>query len=255
MLRSLKDIEDYKVSATDGDIGTVSDFYFDDHHWTIRYLIVDTGGFWQGASRALISPAAFGAAEWSTRKFHLAMTREKVKNSPALPDEGPLSHQYEQKYHQYYNWPYYWGNGGIWGDGTTPSLLAASTWKEPEESLVVRDRHLRRTREVVGYRIQGTDAEIGKVVDFIVDDLTWTIRYLVVDTGGWWLGRNVLLSPRWIEKISEEDEKVLVNLPRDAIKGGPEWKPEQPVNREYETRLFDYYGRPAYWAEEKKTTP
>lgn len=255
MLRSLKNLEDYHVAATDGDIGSVSDFYFDDHHWTIRYLVVETGGFWDGPARVLISPVAFGEAQWDTHKFHLRLTREKVKNSPMLPMDAPLSRQYEQTYFQYYNWPTYWGYGGIWGDWGTPGILGSKTRTSFEADLIEEDPHLKRLQDVVGCTIQGSDEEIGHVQDFIVDDTTWAIRYVVINTRKWWSGKSVILAPHWIGKISGKDDKVFVNLPREVIKNSPGWSPDQPVNREYEARLFDYYGRPAYWTDEATKIP
>ena len=247
MLRSLKDIEDYKVTATDGDIGSVSDFYFDDHHWTIRYLVVDTSGFWQAPSRVMISPVAFREAQWTTQKFHLALTRDKVQKSPAFKEYDSPTHGEELDYYQYYNWPHYWGYSGIWGDWSTPVVMGKNTWTSPKAGNADKRPHLRRVLNVIGSRIQGSDDEIGTVQDFIVDDETWTIRYIVIDVGNWWSGKSVILAPHWIDKISEKDDTVFVNLPRDKIKNSPEWKADQPVNREYETKLFDYYGRPTYW--------
>jgi hypothetical protein len=102
---------------------------------------------------------------------------------------------------------------------------------------------------VCGYEIQGSDAAIGHVSDFVVDDETWAVRYLVVDIGHWWLGKNVILSPLWANRIDWYERKVHLDLSREVIKGAPPWDPVAPVNREYETHLYDYYGRPVYWAD------
>lgn len=252
MLRSLKALEDYKVNATDGDIGSVRDFYFDDEHWTVRYLVVDTGGFWAGPSQVLISPIAFGNVDWTTRKFHLDLLREKVKNSPHIGLDKPVSREYERDYFRYYNWPYYWGYGGVWGDWGYPGVLAKTPWSEPLVETPPRETHRISVREVSGYRIMGSDEEIGHVQDIIVDDESWAIRYLVVDTRNWWSGKSVILAPHWIERIDPATQTVHINLPREVIKNSPEWMPDQPVNREYEMRLYDYYGRPAYWPDDKK---
>lgn len=252
MLRSLKAVQDYKVSASDGDIGSVSDFLFDVEHWTIRYLVVDNGGFWAGPSKVLISPIAFGKVDWATRMFHLELTREKVKNSPHVDLDGHVSREFERAYYQYYNWPYYWGYGGIWGDWGYPALLAKTTRIEGESDTSSTTSSLISVHEISGYKIQGKDDEIGHVQDIIVDDETWGIRYIVVDTRKWWSGRSVILAAHWIEKVDQIEQTVHINLPREVIKNSPEWFPDLPVNREYEMRLYDYYGRPAYWPEEKR---
>lgn len=250
MLRSVKTLEGYKVSATDGDIGSVRDFYFDDEYWTIRYLVVDTGGFWQGPREVLISPIAFREADWSAKLFNLALTGEKVKDSPSTSSDRPVSRQYERNYYQYYGWSPYWGYGGIWGTSQYPEALATPSGSEPGEQ-ATGDAHLRSAGEVTGYTIQGSDDEIGHVKDFLVDDRTWTIRYLVVNTSNWWFGKNVLLAPHWIDRISWEESNVHVNLPREAIKKSPEWKPDQPIDREYERSLYAFYDRPAYWSDKE----
>lgn len=78
--------------------------------------------------------------------------------------------------------------------------------------------------------------------------LTWEIRYLVVDTRNWWIGKKVLVAPHWASRTSWDERRVHVDMSRQAIKDSPEWNPTAPINREYEARLYDYYGRPAYWS-------
>lgn len=248
MLRSLKDLERYKVSATDGDIGSVTDFLLDDQRWTIRYLVADTDGLFDGR-RVLISPISLQQADWATRRLHVALTRDKVKKSPSIDVDKPVSRQHERDYYRYYGYPYYWGYSGLWGMGAYPGLLAAQRWNDaPDERTdETGDVHLRSAREVRGYHIQGSDDAIGHVEDFIVDDETWQVRYLVIDTSNWWFGKKVLVAPHWASRISWEERKVHVDLSRQAIKNSPEWNASAAVNREYEARLYDYYGRPVYW--------
>jgi hypothetical protein len=110
------------------------------------------------------------------------------------------------------------------------------------------DQHLRSIREVTGYRIKARDGEIGHVEDFVVDDESWIMRYLVVDTRNWLPGgKKVLLSPGWAERIDWGREEVSVDLKRGTVEQGPEYHPADAVNREVDTRLYDYYGRPVYW--------
>jgi hypothetical protein len=249
MLRSLKDLERYDVSASDGDIGTVVDFLFDDDRWVVRYLVADTDGFFD-SRRVLITPISFQQADWGSRRFHVALTREKVKNSPGIDVDRPVSRQHERDYYGYYGYPSYWGYPGAWGLGTYPSLLADPGWNIPGSNQLAEapaDTHLRSASEVRGYHIQGTDDTIGHVEDFIVDDETWHLRYLVVDTSNWWFGKKVLVAPHWADSISWADRLVRLDLSRKAIKDSPEWNPTAGVNRKYEVELFDYYGRPTYW--------
>ena len=187
--------------------------------------------------------------DWSAARFHLALTMDKIKNSPSVDVDKPVSRQHERDYYGYYGWPYYWGAEGMWGMGAYPNTLAAGALYNPSAEYYEEpgDIHLRSAQEVRGYHIQGSDESIGHVDDFIVDDQTWAIRYLVIDTSNWWVGKKVLVAPPWVTSVSWEQRNVYVAMSRQAIKDSPEWNAYAAVNREYETRLYDYYGRPAYW--------
>ena len=250
MLRSLKDLEHYAVTATDGDVGGVVNFLLDDERWVVRYLVVERAGP-SGPPRVLISPIFFRQVDWATHTFGLALTRDKVNNSPNIDADKPVSRQHEREYLSYYGYPYYWGYLEPWGPVAYPALLAAGKRNEepvdrPDEK-ASGDVHLRSASEVRGYHIQGSDEAIGHIDDFIVDDESWEVRYLVVDTRNWWFGKKVLVAPQWASRVSWDERKVYIDLSRDAIKKSPEWSPTAGVNRELETRLYDYYGRPAYW--------
>jgi hypothetical protein len=112
------------------------------------------------------------------------------------------------------------------------------------------DRHLRSTDEVTGYHFAALDGEIGHVDDFIIDDETWAIRYLVVATKNWWPGKKVLISPKWIENVSWEEREVAIGLTRETIKAAPEYTDESLLTRDYETVLYGHYNREGYWVEE-----
>ena len=246
MLRSLKDLERYSVSATDGDVGNVIDFLLDDERWVIRYLVVETGEFLLD-ERRLISPISFGEADWSTHRFHLALTMEKVSNSPGVDIDKPVSRQHEQDHSRYYGYPSYW-EAEVWGMGVYPGSLPAAdldTAPVKQSGQPVGDVHLRSAAEVRGYHIQGTDGVIGHVADFIVDDETWGVSYLVVDTSNWLFGRKVLVAPHWATSISWEEKNFFLSVTRQAVSDSPEWHPDAGINHRYEERLYDYYGRPA----------
>jgi hypothetical protein len=252
MMRSLKDLERCTVNATDGDIGSVVDFLLDDQHWTIRYLVVKTGGFFSGR-QVLISPAFFSKADWSTQRFHVALTRDKVKKSPDVDVDRPVSRQFEHDYFRYYNYPYYWGSSGLWGVGAYPTSLSPGMWRGVPERPAEKapDVHLRSATELTGYHIRGSDGTIGHVADFIVDDGTWEVRYLVVDTSHWWAAdKRVPISPAWATSVNWPKREVNVDLTRQAIKGSPPWDAAAEISREYEGRLHDHFGRPVYWARE-----
>jgi hypothetical protein len=235
MLRSIKSLRGYPLRAKDGDVGKVREFYFDDRFWTVRYLVADAGP-WPANRLVLLSTACLGNPDWEAKLFPVGLTREQVKKSPPISADEPVSRQMEIDLHGYYGWPPYWHGG---------AYIAAAQLQAKQESN--GDPHLRSTREVIGYHIHATDGEIGHVDDFVVDDEAWTIRYMVVDTRNWLPGKKVLVAPQWAASVDWVGRQVSVDLDRDTIKGGPEFDPSLPVNREYEVRLYDYYGRPQYW--------
>ncbi len=250
MLRSLKSLERFTVRATDGDIGTVANFLLDDERWVVRYLVVQAGGpLFLDGRMVLISPISFRQADWATKRFHLALTMDKVQNSPSIDTEKPVSRQNETNYHRYYGHAFYWAYSGLWGMGDSPGALSAILGddvpdEQPAES---SDIHLRSARKLRGYHIHGSDAAIGHVEDFIVDDESWKIHYLVIDTSNWWLGKKVLVAPQWATEISWQEETVHLDMSRQTIKNSPEWDPNAAIERDYENRLYDYYGRSVYW--------
>jgi hypothetical protein len=251
MLRSLRDLENYAVSATDGDLGHVDDFLIDDEHWAVRYLVVKSGGLLDRRN-VLISPISFLRADWATQRFHLALTLDQISKSPDIDTAKPVSRQHESAYLGYYGYAGYWGQAGLWGMGVYPGWLAGSIPYDapPVPAKEQGDTHLRSAGELRGYHIHGSDDGIGHVDDFILDDESWAVRFLVIDTSAWWFGKKVLVSPRWAESVRWEDRTIHLDISRAAIKSSPEWNPEAPVNRDLEQRLFDYYGRPAYWGTE-----
>ncbi|WP_446011429.1 PRC-barrel domain-containing protein [Candidatus Electrothrix sp.] len=248
MLRSVKEIHNYVLQAEDGEIGRCKDLLFDDRFWTIRYMVADTGK-WLPGRKVLLSPISLGEPDWSSRVFPIRLTKKRIEEAPGLDKDAPVSRQHEILWTQYYGWPYYWGGGPYaWGAVTYPGVLYDQILPENKTTEVDSgDDHLRSVHEVTGYHIQATDDEVGHVEDFIVDDETWIIRYMVVDTRNWLPGKKVLVPPTWIDSVDWTDNKVSVALTREQVKDSPEYDPSTVVNREYEVRLYDFYGRPKYW--------
>jgi hypothetical protein len=225
MLRSAKSLVGFTIGASDGDIGKVEALYFDDQQWTGRYLVVDTSG-WLASQRVLISPVSVRRPQWQACRLPVGLTRAQVQASPGADAHPPISRQYEIAFSQYYGIPYYWPN-----------------------PYVVDNQHLRSTEDVRGCRLHATDGALGRVADFLVEDLTWRIRYMEVDTRNWGPGKRVLVAPEWIEGVSWEDSTVTVALPRDVIRNAPDYDPSRPLDRPYEQRLYAFYGRSGYWEE------
>jgi len=248
MLHKTKALEGYKLDSLDGEIGHVQGFYFDDQHWTIRYLVADTGN-WLPGRQVLISPYALVATIEEEKHIAVDLTKKQIETSPSLNSDKPVSRQFEESYYEHYGWPTYWGGTAMWG--YSPYIIRdREQWNKLSLTEKAWDPHLRNTHEVSGYFIQAADGEIGHVEDFVIDDETWAIRYLVVATRNWWPGKKVLISPQWIERVSWTESKVFINLTREAIKQSPEFTEESLITREYEAGLYRHYKLRAHWVEE-----
>lgn len=251
MLRSLNSLRGYTIRATDGEIGKVHDFYFDDWLWTIRYLVVDAGN-WLSDRRVLLSPLAVKQPDWYSHSLPVELTKEQVKLSPNIDTESIISPQMENDLSQYFNWLPFWRTNAPAMIGPALSTFPKQIQDEtPSEGGREHDAHLRSMVEVIGYDIQARDGKIGHVEDFIIEDEVWTIYYVVVNTRSGLPGKNVLVSLQWVEKVSWEEKSVAVDLQRETVESSPVFDPTEPVNREYEIMLYDYYGKPQYWLKSK----
>ncbi len=247
MLRSLKELIGYKLLARDGEVGTVRDFLFDDVLWTIRYQVADTGG-WLTGRQVLLPPPVLGKANWTSGEFPVSLTKKQVEESPPIIEDKPVSRQHEFELMQFYGLKPYWV-GGVTG-GDFPQEIAEPKSDEEEGQVIAEemdDPHLRSVDEVIGYHIQAVDNSVGHVDDFLIDDESWVLRYLIVDTRNILPGKKVMLSLLWVSQVKWEESTVYMDVPERYIKEGPEFDPNEPINREKEEVLFDFYGRPRYW--------
>lgn len=248
MLNRIKTIKEYKLKCLDGEIGRVKECYFDDRFWTVRYLVVDTGRRMM-ERRVLISPYALNAVNKERRHIQVDLTMQQIENSPSLNSDKPVSRQFEEAYYGHHGWPVYWSDAYMWG--YYPYIERDSKkWKRSGEKGTPWDPNLRSTNDVTGYYLQARDGEIGHVEDFVIDDITWTVRYLVVDTKNWLPGKKVLLSPRWIENVSWDESKVFVALFRENVRLSPEYSSDLLLTRAYENGLHQHYNFSKYWEEE-----
>ena len=259
MLRSVAELQKYTIGAIDGTIGSVKDCYFDDEAWTVRYLVVQTGA-WLVGREVLISPLSVSDLAAEKKVLHVSISAEQVKNSPGVDTQKPVSRQQEMGYLAYYGYPYYWGGAGLWGAGSYPgAMLGGIDYTRANERNVDLayareaprgandDQHLRSCETVKGYHIHATDGDIGHVDGFLVDDRTWAIRYLIVNTSNWWLGHQALIAPTWFEDVSWVYSKVTTSLSRQEVKHAPTYDSLLGLDRVDEERIYRHYRREGYW--------
>jgi len=216
------------VDAIDGDIGKVEDVYFDDKTWVVRYLVVKTG-HWLSCRKVLISTYALLDEIFASDMFQVNLTKAQVNNSPDLDTDQPVYRQQEIELYKHYAWQKYWELGYYAG-----GLLSIADNKAPVKEQLNEpdnngkqsryDQHLRSISKITGYNIHATDGEIGHISDFVIDNETWEIIYLVVDTHHWFGGKEVLVPVKHITEVQWADSAVYVNISMDAIKESTAFK-------------------------------
>ncbi|MFM2485724.1 PRC-barrel domain-containing protein [Celerinatantimonas yamalensis] len=268
MLRSIKDLENYTVVASDGSVGNVKDFLFDDLTWVIRYFVVETGT-WLSNRKVLISPISLQKPNWKEKTLPAQMTTDQVKNSPDIDTDKPVSRQHEMNYLDFYGYPYYWGEDCLWGVGMYPYMLYPGYTNflyeqaNPNNTHIIDDKteleaqqnddpNLRSCKAIIGYHIHANDGDIGHISGLLVEESTWAVRYFVVDTSSWWGKHNVLISPEWIDQVQWLDCSVSVDLSRQKIQDAPEYHSTEQLNHQHEQAIYEHYGLTGYWTREKK---
>jgi stress response protein YsnF len=226
-------------------------------------------GAWLVGREVLISPLSFGNSDTEKRVLHVSISKDQVKNSPSIDSQKPVSRQYEMGYSAYYGYPYYWSGAGLWGGGTYPGAILTgaglgsggsdigdtkaqeknedATYSREARRRANDDQHLRSCEAVKGYHIHATDGDIGHVDGFLVDERTWAIQYLILNTSNWWLGHQVLIAPAWFEDVSWVYSKVTTSLTRQEVKNAPAYDSLLALNRGDEEDIYRHYQRKGYW--------
>ncbi len=253
MLIEASTLKGFKIAATDGSVGTVTDFLFDDASWTLRWVVVETGT-WLSGRKVLLPVSVLGHPDTSARSFPVRLTMATVKDSPAIDTHKPVSRQHEERMYSHYNMSPYWGNGfymggyGGWTGGMSEAHYADSRLRQ--DTLDAKrnrqrhqddDLHLRSIDAVTGYDLLATDGSIGHVEGFLIDDADWTIHFLTVDTKNWWPGKHVLISPRSANNVSWAESLVNLDVDRKTVMDSPTYDPSVPVDAAFEARMARHY--------------
>lgn len=240
MPHTIKGLFGFAMGTSDGAIGEVTDVYFDDERWTIRYIVVATGR-WLHGRKVLISPMSVRRISWDDAVIDVTISQQQVRDSPGIDTDKPVSRQHEIAFYNHYGYPNYWEGSNPWGLATYPlpwvgaSPQAALSSPRSADDVVRRrrldcehpsgDSHLRSSNQVIGHEVMATDGPVGTIGDFIFDDSNWAIRHAVVSTRKWLYGRQVLLPRETIVGVSWSEHEVYVNVTREEVEAGPEYDP------------------------------
>ncbi|MFJ9824478.1 PRC-barrel domain containing protein [Streptomyces sp. NPDC101160] len=98
--------------------------------------------------------------------------------------------------------------------------------------------HLAGT-DLTGWRVEAADGHIGKVDKHSdeVDD-----SYLVVDTGAWIFGKEVLVPARAVTRVDLEERTLHLALSKEQVKDSPEFVSDKHLaDRQYREEIGQYY--------------
>ena len=254
MLEAISALKGYAIEASDGAMGSVGDFLFDDRTWKMRWLVIDTGT-WLTERKVLVHPSAVKQAEHQRRAFAVKLTKAQVEGSPSILQDQPVSAQMERRLYDYYGWDPLWSDGYRGGrERDRGALFGAALFRLRFCAQARRrrlrsacgDPHLRSVAEVTGYHIHAADGEIGHLKNFLIHSASWGVAYMIVDTRNWWPGKRVLMSPHAVKKIDWSEHQIHLNVTRDKVKASPPWDPLALMNQAAMKRLDAHYGWPAF---------
>jgi hypothetical protein len=255
MLNRVHHLDGCAVTATDGAVGHVKDALFDDAKWAIRYLAVDIGN-WLSTREVLVSPYAIRQPLSAAANLDLRLSRTQILHSPGIDARKPASRDDERAVLAYYGYPDYRNEENLWATGGYPDFpprpaapkRTAAGRAAGAEGPPAADAPLHSCARLKGCAIHASDGSMGQLDDFLFDDESWAIRYVVAATrDGWTGGRKVLIAPYWIDRIDREGRSVHVNLTLQQVKTSPVYDDSSPVHRDYEERLHSAYDRTGHW--------
>ncbi|MFT3781469.1 MAG: PRC-barrel domain-containing protein [Nibricoccus sp.] len=241
MLKTLESIRNCTLSAKDGEIGKVRNVFFDDEHWTVRYLVVNTTG-WLFGRDVLIMPRSVGSMDHIQHTIHVDLTRQQIKDSPAVDTARPLTLNQELQYHQYFGWPIYWsGLGAEIPASPIPAIPEPQFPRQEDVGNSERESNLRSALDLEGYGIEALDGELGHVKELLISPDSWRIPYLVLATRNWWPGKTVVVPTHVFHNVDWVGRCLSVALTRDEIREAPAYDPERLQNVAFIDELRDYF--------------
>jgi len=221
-LQLINHIKGYIIEATDGTVGKVDEFYFDDRLWKIRYGVISLGY----GRKILLSPVEMSKFDPVNRVITVSVTREQVRNSPDIDSELPVDRQHEMSLHEYYNWPFFFVGDSL----MNVPLPGEGIFTGPDASETASknfDPHLRSSHNLTNLIVTGRDGDhIGKVHDFALDTETWAIPFLVIGLQG---KKMVLCNPSSIAGVDDDENKVVTNLTAEKIHSLPVYDASHPT--------------------------
>jgi hypothetical protein len=262
MLFAVSGLEGCPVRASDGEVGAVKDFLFDDETWTIRWMAVDTG-HWLPGRQIFIHPSAIAPltlppkprlpmmSPGETLELTVNLTKKQIEAGPHSREDEPVTSDMEALLYDYYGWDPYWGAthfGGAVLPNAESRIVGDAVRRDADAEMPPVDGvdHLHSVTEFKGYYVHALDGDIGHVENVLADDANWEIRYLIIATRNWWPGKIVQLSPYAVEDVDWFGERINMNVSRDQVRSAPAWDPLALADEAREDELHRHFGWPGY---------
>ncbi|MFB5661290.1 PRC-barrel domain-containing protein [Alteribacillus sp. HJP-4] len=245
MLLSGKSLARYSVEATNGSIGRIEDFYFDDNSMVIRYLVVNTNP-WIPGEKKLLSPISVDRIDPVENKISVDLTKEQIQNAPPMETKLPVSRQQEREFYDYYDYGFYWpaiSDSGWWGGAPfARDLVKLAKNEENKEDTADENPNLRSVREIIGeftgYDIVAINEQVGHADNILIKNESWDIQYVITDTRKLLPGDHVIPS-KAIRNIDWIQEKIEVAMTKDEIQEAPKYDPKKFTSDE--EKLDEHY--------------
>jgi hypothetical protein len=263
MLFAVSGLEGCQVEASDGRVGAVKDFLFDDQNWKIRWMAVDADQ-WLPGRRVLIPPSAIAPIALPAKptlpmmslgqrlELTVRLTRDEIAAGPQSREDEPVTRDMEGLLYDYYGLDPYSGATHFGPDVLMPNseqrIVEATAQREADAQTPPVDggHRLHGVVSIKGFAVHASDGDIGHVENLLADESNWEIRYLVVATRSWWPGKIVQLAPYAVKDIDWFDRRINVNVSREQVKSAPEWDPLAMMDKAREDEFHGHFGWPGY---------
>jgi hypothetical protein len=207
MFRSLRTLVDAPVVTSDGGEKGVRNFLFDDQSWSIRFLVVDVGN-WLNRRLVVVSTADVDEPDWTTKTVPAHLTREELLKSPHADAHKPVSRQQQLALREHFGWR---------DRADTQFIPSALVPAQREFSIGNHDDpHLRGTFDLTGYEVWATDGYLGLLEDFVLEQTSWHINYLMVKVGDWVYSHEKFVSTACVKAISWANHRVTLDCERNG---------------------------------------
>ena len=207
-------LKGYAVVATDGLVGTICDFIFEDKDWKIIWVVVETGT-WLSGRKVFVPASNFQQPDQGARQYQLNMTLAQV---------GYCLH----------------GDVAQLGDETSGAHFTQG--ELTSEANKHKGPHLRALNILKGASVEVIDGDVGHAEEFLIDTSNWLVKYLVIHTSSWWPGEKLLISAHSIKGIDYTRNILQLDATRQFVKDSPPYNAEQTADGIFDESFQTYYG-------------